>query len=159
MLSVTEKGAQTIVTDGLGHETTYYFDAGRGAVTSIVGVCGCGSSGSETTTFTYDERLNVVKKADALSNESTYTYDVAVHALQDNESPAHTGFQEAWTNTTFDVLLNIWHYPEDTIFYGKDNWKRAENNTLRAWSYFKGAPLPSDFFSGTGNSQNCECPK
>ncbi len=67
---------QTIVTDGLGHETTYYFDAGRGAVTSIVGACGCGSSGSETTTFTYDERLNVVKKVDALSNETTYTYDI-----------------------------------------------------------------------------------
>lgn len=92
-----------------------------------------------------------------LHTHAMHQMGAAVHTLQDNESPAHSGFQEAWPNTTREILKNLWHYPKETVFYGADNWKRAENDTLRAWGYFKGYPLPSDFFSGTGSPQNCEC--
>ncbi|MEJ7623364.1 MAG: RHS repeat-associated core domain-containing protein [Pyrinomonadaceae bacterium] len=67
----------TTVTDGLGRVSKYYFDRskGRSVVTKTEGLCGCGGSGSEVTTFQYDARLNLVKTTDALLNETTYTYN------------------------------------------------------------------------------------
>jgi RHS repeat-associated protein len=58
-------------------ETKYYFkdNTARNVVTKIEGVCGCGGGGSEVTQFFYDSKLNLVKKTDALSNDTTYTYD------------------------------------------------------------------------------------
>lgn len=58
-------------------ETKYYFDKskGRNLITKTEGVCGCGGSGSEVTTYEYDAALNLVKKTDALSNQTVYTYD------------------------------------------------------------------------------------
>ena len=71
-------GAFTKVTDGLGRETKYYFHKknGKKLITETVGVCSCGSSGSESTTYEYDYRQNLVKKTDALARETTYSYDV-----------------------------------------------------------------------------------
>ena len=58
-------------------ETKYYFDntKARNVVTKTEGVCSCGGSNSEITQFFYDDKLNLVKKVDALSNETLYTYD------------------------------------------------------------------------------------
>lgn len=67
----------TVVTDALGNVTKYYFDKskGRNVITKTEGLCGCGGSGSEAATYEYDHRLNLVKKIDALSNQTIYTYD------------------------------------------------------------------------------------
>lgn len=57
------------------------------------------------------ETICLARKYESMGwhTDAMHQIGFAVHALQDNESPAHTDFQEAWTNTTFDVLLNIWH--------------------------------------------------
>jgi hypothetical protein len=44
--------------------------------------------------------------------DAMHEFGKAAHALQDAESPAHSGFQEAWPYTFFDILKNIWHYPK-----------------------------------------------
>ncbi|MFN0138453.1 MAG: RHS repeat-associated core domain-containing protein, partial [Pyrinomonadaceae bacterium] len=97
-------------------------------------------------------------KGMGLNTDAMYQMGAAVHTMQDYESPAHNGFQEAWPYTYWDIFVNGWHYPKETALYTEDQWKRAENNTRRAWAYFKGYPLPNDFFSGTGQT-SCECPK
>jgi hypothetical protein len=83
----------------------------------------------------------------------------AVHTMQDAESPAHAGFQEAWPNTRFFTAINVWHYTSETFFPGEDDITRAENNTKRAGAYFKGYPMPTDLISGVGPSSPCECKK
>lgn len=83
----------------------------------------------------------------------------AMHTMQDFESPAHTGFQEAWPNTSFFTALHFGHYLKETFFPGAENIIRAENNTRRAWAYFQGAPMPMDFFSGSGPTNGCDCGK
>lgn len=69
---------QAVVTDGLNRVTTYRFERtpGQYMITEIEGACGCGTGGTETTTYKYDSRGNIVKKTDALLNETVYTYDV-----------------------------------------------------------------------------------
>ncbi len=106
-------------------------------------------------------RICLARKYESMGwhTDALHQMGAAIHALQDNESPTHSGFQMAWPNTVWGVASNLWHYPKETILYGSDDWKRAENSTLRAWSYFKGYPLPDDLFSGTGRQQNCECTK
>ncbi len=67
----------TIVTDALGRTTKYTFDKskGRNVVTKIEGNCSsCGSGGTETTSYEYDDKLNLTKETDALNNQITYTY-------------------------------------------------------------------------------------
>ena len=44
-------------------------------ISQIEGICGCGGSRNESTQYFYNAALNLVKKVDALSNETTYTYD------------------------------------------------------------------------------------
>lgn len=70
-------GDFTTVTDVLGRETKYYFEfgTGRNLITKVEGLCGCGGSGTETTSYQYDGRLNLTKKTDALGRQTTYTYD------------------------------------------------------------------------------------
>lgn len=69
--------AMTVVTDAAGVITKFYFSAGSGlnVVSKVEGVCGCGGSGNESTQYFYDDRLNLVKKTDALNRETVYTYD------------------------------------------------------------------------------------
>ena len=68
---------ETDVTDALGHVTKYYFDKSKNQnlVTKIEGVCGCGGSSSQVTTWEYDDQLNVKKQTDALNRETNYTFD------------------------------------------------------------------------------------
>ena len=58
-------------------ETKYYFDRSRGAnlVTKLEGACGCGGSGSEVTTYEYDNKARLTKKINALLQETTYSWD------------------------------------------------------------------------------------
>ena len=70
----------------------------------------------------------------------------AIHALQDAESPAHAGFQEAWPSDPLSMVLNIPHYVSETVFPGSENLTAAENATRKAWDYFNGVRMPSDFF-------------
>jgi RHS repeat-associated protein len=106
------------------------------------------------------EKICLARKYESMGwhTDAMHQMGAAVHTMQDNESPAHSGFQEAWPNTYWAIFVNGWHYPKETAFYTEDQWQRAENNTRRAWAYFKGYPLPKDFFSGTGKT-SCECPK
>lgn len=74
---------ETDVTDGLGHLTKYFFDStkSRNVVTRIEGSCGCGGSGSEVRTWTYDGNLNVTQSTDGLGHPTDYTYDSAGNVL------------------------------------------------------------------------------
>ena len=67
----------TIVTDANQKVTKYYFNKsnGRNFITKTEGVCNCGGSGSEVTTFEFDFALNLTKKTDALNQQTLYTYD------------------------------------------------------------------------------------
>ena len=71
----------------------------------------------------------------------------AIHTLQDAKSPAHVGFQEAWSG---DPLSNILNYPghlaSETLFPGEENIEAAKESTRQAWGYFNGAPMPKNFF-------------
>ncbi|MEP6848083.1 MAG: RHS repeat domain-containing protein, partial [Acidobacteriota bacterium] len=55
--------------------TKYYFDQSRqrNLITKIEGICGCGGSGSEVTTYEYDNRLNPTKIMDAAGHSTIYT--------------------------------------------------------------------------------------
>lgn len=57
-------------------ETKYFFnkDNGKNYIWKTEGNCNCGS-GSEVTTFEYDDRLNLKKKTDALGRQTTFTYN------------------------------------------------------------------------------------
>lgn len=60
-------------------ETKFYFKTtgARNVVTKVEGLCGCGGGGNEATEYTYDSKLNLTSKTDALSNTTTYSYDSA----------------------------------------------------------------------------------
>lgn len=93
----------TTVTDGLGRVTKYYFDKSKGKnlVTKTEGVCsGCGG-GSEVTNYEYNDRWNVVRKTDALLNETTYAYDNEENLLTQTDV---FGTQK-WTYDSFGKVL------------------------------------------------------
>ena len=65
----------TTVTDALGRKTKYHYAVGpQRVVTRIEGNCDCGNA-SETASYEYDDRFNMVKEIDALLNETSYTHD------------------------------------------------------------------------------------
>ncbi len=74
---------RTDVTDALGRVTKYFFDKtkARNVVTSVEGLCSCGGGGSQVTTWTYDNNLNVTSSTDALGRITSYTYDSAGNVL------------------------------------------------------------------------------
>ena len=84
----------------------------------------------------------------------------AAHTLQDNYSPAHSGFQPAWPNTWL-FNMSAWpHYVWETLLPGRANLDNAERATGDVWRYYSGAPMPNDFFGDpSGNSATCGCPK
>lgn len=94
---------ETDVTDALGHVTKYFFDTtkARNVVTSVQGVCGCGGSGSQVTTWAYDNSLNVTSSTDALSHTTTYTYDTGGNLLTKTDP---TGTVTYTYNTLGQVL-------------------------------------------------------
>lgn len=79
---------ETDVTDGLGRVTKFTFDKskGRNAVTKVERICSCGAAGSQVQSWTYDKKLNVTAKTDALNHLSTFTYDAAGNRLTETDS-------------------------------------------------------------------------
>ena len=66
------------VTDALGRVSKYSYkhQYGRKTLTSVEGVCGCGSGGSEITAYEYDWVPRITKETDALGRITRYTYDL-----------------------------------------------------------------------------------
>lgn len=98
------QGGHSIVTDALKRVTNYYFDKSRGRniITKTEGTCGgCGGGGSEVTQYFYDPYLNIVKKIDALSNQTLYTYDGHANLLTETDV---FGTQK-WTYNSFGQVL------------------------------------------------------
>lgn len=112
----------TTVTDALGRTTKYWFDKskGRNVITKTEGNCNCGS-GSQTTVYEYDDRLNLIKKVDALLNQTVYTYDgngnrLSMTNVLGTETYTYNAFGEILTRTdrmngvttnTFDAAGNL----------------------------------------------------
>jgi RHS repeat-associated protein len=102
--------SETDVIDVLGRTTKFTFDTskGRNIVTRVEGMCNCG--GSQTQTWTYDSRLNVIAKTDAMGHATTYTYDANGNPLRETNATGavvytYNGFGEVLTRT--DQLNNI----------------------------------------------------
>lgn len=79
---------ETDVTDALSHVSKYTFDTskGRNVVTQVEGLCSCGGgSGSQIQTWTYDNKLNVTAKTDALGHTVSYTYDADGNCLTETD--------------------------------------------------------------------------
>ena len=97
----------TTVTDALGRVTKYTYDKSKGknVITKVEGNCGCGS-GAEVTTYDYDDRVNLVKKVDALGREIIYTYDGSGNRLtgQDKIGTVDLG-TETYTYNAFGQVL------------------------------------------------------
>ena len=96
----------------------------------------------------------------ALGNErdAMTSLGAATHTIQDNYSPAHSGFKPAWPNTILFNLLAVPHYLSETLLPGRANLDSAEQATKDVWRYYNGAPMPNDFFGDrAGGSQGCQC--
>jgi RHS repeat-associated protein len=107
----------TQVTDANQKVSKYYFDKskGRNLITKIEGVCGCGGSGSEVTTYEYDMALNLVKTTDALSHETVYTYDgngnrLTMHDTLGTETYTYNSFGQMLDRTDRLNILSRRHY-------------------------------------------------
>jgi len=78
--------------------------------------------------------------------EAMKSLGAATHTVQDNFSPAHSGFKPAWPNTWF-FNSSAWpHYLWETLVPGRGNLDNAERATADVWRFYKGAPMPNDFF-------------
>ena len=113
---------ETDVTDALGHVSKYFFDKtkGRNVVTSVQGLCSCGS-GSQTQSWTYDNQLNVISHTNALGQTATYVYDANGNKLsatgvlgtssftynQFGEVLTATDAMNGVTTNTYDVAGNL----------------------------------------------------
>lgn len=82
----------------------------------------------------------------------------AMHTLQDAESPAHAGFQEAWPSDPLSMVLNLPHYVRESFFVGP-NRAAAVESTRKVWDYYSGSPMPSNFFPNSNDgAYSCQCP-
>ena len=102
---------ETDVTDALNHVTRYYFDKSRprNVVTKVEGVCSCGGS-SQSQTWTYDDRLNVTARTNALNQTTTFTYDADGNQLTETNALGtkrytYNQFGQVLTNT--DVMNGV----------------------------------------------------
>lgn len=86
-------GTETDVTDALGRVTKYFFDKSRGrnVVTRVEGSCDCGGS-SRVDAWTYDARLNITGKTNALGQTTTYTYDADGNRLTETNALGTTTY-------------------------------------------------------------------
>jgi RHS repeat-associated protein len=117
-------GTETDVTDGLSHLTKYTIDKskGRNVVTRVEGLCSCGGgSSSQVQTLTYDDKLNVTEKTDALDHSTTFTYDANGNRLTHTDATGtitytYNQFSEVLTRTdqldgvttnTYDTAGNL----------------------------------------------------
>ena len=93
----------TQVTDARNNITKYFIKriGSRQVTTKTEGVCSCGGSGSETTTYEYDNQLNMTKKVDALGRTTIYTYDTDGNRL----TMTDTIGMEIYTYNNFSQIL------------------------------------------------------
>jgi RHS repeat-associated protein len=79
--------SETDVTDALTHVTKFTIDRSRGrnVVTRVAGVCSCGGAGSQIQNWSYDSRLNVTTKSDALNHVVSYSYDANDNRLSETD--------------------------------------------------------------------------
>ena len=101
----------TVVTDALGKITKFSHTRiyGTNLITKTEGVCGCGSGGSETTTYKYDTSnswLNLKEKTDALGRKTLYSFDAAgnVTQIEEKSGTASLGIQKWTYNSRGQVL-------------------------------------------------------
>jgi RHS repeat-associated protein len=123
--------SETDVTDALNRVTKYFFDRskGRNVVTRVEGSCGCGSS--QITQWSYDDRLNLVSKTDALNHTTSYTYDTNGNRLSQSDATGTTTYTYnslGQVLTMTDQMNGVWTNTYDTqgnLVTAKD----ALNNT------------------------------
>lgn len=84
---------ETRVTDALGNVTKYFFDKSRGrnVVTRVEGDCGCAGS-TQSESWTYDARLNVTARTNALGQTTAYTYDADGNPLTVTDALGATAY-------------------------------------------------------------------
>ncbi|HQZ81978.1 MAG TPA: RHS repeat-associated core domain-containing protein [Pyrinomonadaceae bacterium] len=99
-------GTYSIVTDGLGRVTSYYYKRyyGTNAIVKTVGACQACGGGSEVTEYLYDtsnSRLLLKQKKDSLGRLTKYDYDNAQNLIQlDDPLGKHK-----WTYNQFGEVL------------------------------------------------------
>jgi RHS repeat-associated protein len=140
-LAPTSPVVKTVVTDPLGHQTTYRFStasyltdsvdplgqsrvferSGENLVTGAKqnGTCaGCGSPGAGDSTFTYDPaRGNLLSQTDALGNKTQYTYESTFNKVA----------------TVTDPLLNVTSFSYDSL--GNLTSRTDANNHTTQYKY------------------------
>ncbi len=113
---------QTVVTDPLGHSTTYRFNtqgymvsatdasgqtrnvtraSGTNFVLSMTGAGTCATCGDITAgdaTFTYDSNGNILTQTDTLGNQWTFTYDPIFNSITSVTDPSGNTTQYAYDN-------------------------------------------------------------
>jgi RHS repeat-associated protein len=81
-------------------------------------------------------------------SEAMHHLSRAMHTVQDATSPAHANFNEAWEDSTVQILNHIPHYLTEKFDPGHGSM--ADKSTLKVWKYFTGELLMPDDFFGNG---------
>lgn len=109
-VSLRYAGDHTVVTDALGHETYYFFDAER-RLTGVEDALG------QTTSIEYDAADQIVSHTNGAGEKTTFTYDVYSHLLTATDSLGHTiewGYDGAGNPTHYtDQRGQTWQFTYD----------------------------------------------
>lgn len=78
--------------------------------------------------------------AQGKEREAYFEFSVGLHTLQDNTSPAHTGFQE-WSDNPGRVAV-AWHVAEESVIHQPGIGDPLYQVTRQTWQWFKDGNLP-----------------